>query len=293
MRPRTLAVIAAALLFALPAAAQKIAVKDLPPRYRTWIQEEVVYIISPKEKAVFLQLSNDREREMFIEAFWKARDTEPSTPENEVKIEHERRIKFANDNFGRGLEAGGWRSDRGRIYITLGEPKQIEKYENLSNVYPMLVWFYSGLTSPSLPSSFNIVFYKPNDAGDYVLYSPMKDGPQKLMPFYNGDMSSYIDAYRQLVEIEPRPTTSTATPSSRSRATRRGGPSSTISSSRAGSAWRGSGTSTGPHSRSTASSPAPAAGRSTSSTGRSRSSFRPSSSPRSRTAWSRSRTPSP
>ncbi|MCK7478451.1 MAG: GWxTD domain-containing protein [Candidatus Moduliflexus flocculans] len=93
-----------------------------------------------------MQLSNDREREMFIEAFWKARDTDPSTPENEVKIEHERRIRFANDNFGRGRDAGGWRSDQGRIYIMLGEPKQIEKYENLSNVYPMIVWFYSGLT---------------------------------------------------------------------------------------------------------------------------------------------------
>ncbi len=203
MRPKTIVLLAGALLFALPALAQKVAVKDLPPRYRDWLQQEVVYIISPKEKAVFLQLSNDREREMFIEAFWKARDADPSTPENEVKIEHDRRIKFANDNFGRGRDAGGWRSDQGRIYITLGEPKQIEKYENLSNVYPMIVWFYSGLTTPSLPSSFNIVFFKPNDAGDYILYSPMKDGPQKLMPFYNGDMSSYIDAYRQLMEIEP------------------------------------------------------------------------------------------
>lgn len=169
MRSRIPAVLAGVLLFALPAAAQKVAVKDLTPRYRDWLQEEVVYIISPKEKAVFLQLSNDREREMFIEAFWKARDTEPSTPQNEAKDEHYRRIKYANDNFGRGLDAGGWRSDRGRIYITLGEPKQIEKYENLSNVYPMLVWFYSGLTTASLPSSFNVVFYKPNDSGDYKI----------------------------------------------------------------------------------------------------------------------------
>jgi GWxTD domain-containing protein len=203
MRPRTIAVLAGVVLFALPAAAQKVAVKDLTPRYRDWLQEEVVYIISPKEKAVFLQLSNDREREMFIEAFWKARDPDPSTPQNETKDEHHRRIKYANDNFGRGLDAGGWRSARGRIYITLGEPKQIEKYENLSNVYPMLVWFYSGLTTPSLPSSFNVVFFKPNDSGDYILYSPMKDGPQKLLPFYNGDQTSYINAYRQLMEIEP------------------------------------------------------------------------------------------
>ena len=83
---------------------------------------------------------------MFITAFWKARDDDPNTPENKFKDEHYRRIEYANKNFGRGLKAGGWRSDMGRIYITLGEPKTIERYENESNVYPMIVWFYSGIT---------------------------------------------------------------------------------------------------------------------------------------------------
>jgi GWxTD domain-containing protein len=204
MRVRTIAVLAGALaLAALPAASQKISVKDLPTHYRSWLEEEVVYIISPKEKEVFLQLSNDRERAMFVEAFWKARDPDPQTPQNEYKDEHFRRIQYANNWFGRGYAAGGWRSAMGRTYIILGEPKQIEKYENLSNVYPMVVWFYSGLENPSLPSSFNVVFFKYIDAGDYVLYSPIRDGPQKLMPFYSGDMTSYEDAFRKLVEIEP------------------------------------------------------------------------------------------
>ncbi len=204
MRSRTFAILLGALaLAAAPAAAQKISVKDLPPHYRSWLEEEVVYIISPKEKEVFLQLSNDRERGMFVEAFWKARDTDPQTPRNEFKDEHYRRIQYANQWFGRGRTAGGWRSDQGRTYIILGEPKQIEKYENLSNVYPMVIWFYSGLENLSLPSSFNVVFYKHIDAGDYVFYSPLRDGPQKLMPFYNGDMTDYMSAFRQLSQIEP------------------------------------------------------------------------------------------
>ncbi|RPI98227.1 MAG: GWxTD domain-containing protein [Candidatus Aminicenantes bacterium] len=192
------------MLAALPAASQKVSVKDLTPRFRAWLEEEVGYIISPKEKAVFLQLGNDREREMFITAFWKARDDDPNTPENKFKDEHYRRIEYANKNFGRGLKAGGWRSDMGRIYITLGEPKTIERYENESNVYPMIVWFYSGLMGSGMPSTFNVVFFKKDSAGDYILYSPVRDGPQKLMPFYNGDMTNYLQAWGELRQIAPQ-----------------------------------------------------------------------------------------
>jgi hypothetical protein len=85
MRFEAIVLLCGVLLAALPAAGQKASVKDLPPRFRVWLEEEVVYIIGPKEKEVFLQFSNDRERDMFIEAFWKARDTDPATPQNELK----------------------------------------------------------------------------------------------------------------------------------------------------------------------------------------------------------------
>lgn len=199
MRSKLLALLVGALaMAALPAAAQKASVKDLPEKYRAWLQEDVVYIISPKERDVFLQLSNDREREMFINAFWKARDEDPSTPENKFKDEHYRRIEYANSHFGRGLKAGGWRSDMGRIYITLGEPRDIARYESETNLYPLQIWFYSGVEGAGLPNSFNVVFFKKDNAGDYVLYSPIRDGPQKLMPFYNGDMTNYLQAWGEL-----------------------------------------------------------------------------------------------
>lgn len=205
MRSKPIAILLFALMLgALPAAAQKLSVKDLPERYRRWLEEDVVYIISPREKSVFLQLATDREREMFIEAFWKARDEDPSTPENKAKDEHYRRIEYANKNFGRGLQAGGWRSDMGRIYITLGEPKTIEKYENESDVYPMIVWFYQGLTGGTVPNAFYVVFFKKDNMGDYILYSPIRDGPQKLMPFYNGDMSNPLQAWGELRQRMPQ-----------------------------------------------------------------------------------------
>jgi GWxTD domain-containing protein len=191
------------LLAAQAAVADKINVKDLPPKYRQWLEEEVVYIISPKEKDVFLQLTNDRERELFIAAFWKARNPDPDSEENSAKKEHYRRIEYANKWFGRGYAAGGWRSDMGRTYIMLGEPKTIDKYENERDLYPMIVWFYEGMQDQGLPNAFNVVFFKKDGAGDYVLYSPVRDGPMKLMPNYNGDMTSYQHAYEEMLDISP------------------------------------------------------------------------------------------
>ncbi len=178
-------------------------IKALPEKYKKWLEEEVVYIISPKEKEVFLSLENDRQREMFVEAFWKQRDPNPNTPENEFKDEHYRRIQYANKNYGKESPGAGWRSDMGRIYIILGEPQYTEKYENLSDLYPTIVWFYQGMAEYGLPNAFSVVFYKPEGTNEYVLYSPVKDGPQRLMPHYSGDMTDYIQAFQKLVSIEP------------------------------------------------------------------------------------------
>ncbi|MGB9835148.1 MAG: GWxTD domain-containing protein [Candidatus Saccharicenans sp.] len=178
-------------------------IKNLPEKYRRWLEEEVVYIISQKEKEVFLSLENDRQRDMFIEAFWKQRDPNPNTPENEFKEEHYRRIKYANDHFGKESPEPGWKTDMGRIYIILGEPKYIEKYENLYDLYPTIIWFYEGMAEYGLPNAFNVVFYKPDSTNEYKLYSPIKDGPQKLMPHYSGDMTDYAQAFQALSQIEP------------------------------------------------------------------------------------------
>ena len=189
-------------LSAALSAADKADVNKLPPHFKKWLTEEVVYIISPRERDVFLQLTTDRERDLFIEAFWKARNPNPNSPTNKVKDEHYRRIDYANRNFGRGLMAGGWRSDQGRIYIILGEPKQILRYENESQLYPLIIWFYEGMSEYNMPNAFNVVFFKDYGAGDYRLYSPVRDGPQKLMPNYAGDMSDSLTAFSALADID-------------------------------------------------------------------------------------------
>jgi GWxTD domain-containing protein len=92
--------------------------------YRRWLDQDVPYIITPEERAAFKQLSNDEERDQFIEAFWQRRDPTPDTLENEFKKEHYRRIAYANEHFGAGVP--GWKTDRGRIYIIHGAPDEIE-----------------------------------------------------------------------------------------------------------------------------------------------------------------------
>ncbi len=192
-------------LIILPSASSqtKKSPKDLPQQYRRWLEEEVVYIISPKERDVFLQLESDRERDIFIEVFWKQRDPNPNTLENEFKKEHYRRIDYANNWFGKDSPGPGWRTDMGRIYIILGEPYSIEKYESLTEVFPTIIWFYQGMTEYGLPNAFSVVFFKRSGIGEYELYSPIKYGPQFLLPNYMGDPRDYESAFNQLLKIEP------------------------------------------------------------------------------------------
>ena len=184
-------------------AQKKKSSKDLPPTYRKWLEEEVVYLITPKEKEVFLQLETDREREIFIDAFWKQRDSDPLTPENEFKVEHYKRIAYANQFLGKEGPGAGWRSDMGRFYIILGAPQQIERYENLTEIYPVVVWFYDGMAKYGLPNSFYLMFFKPSGTGEYELYSPVQDGPASLLIHYKGDVADYTSAYNELMNVEP------------------------------------------------------------------------------------------
>ena len=99
---------------------------ELSKTYKKWLNEDVVWIITDEERAAFKQLSNDEERDNFIEAFWQRRDPTPDTEENEYKEEHYRRISYANEHYAAGIP--GWKSDRGRIYIMYGPPDENESH---------------------------------------------------------------------------------------------------------------------------------------------------------------------
>jgi GWxTD domain-containing protein len=100
--------------------------KELETPFRKWLNEDVFYIITDEEKTAFKRLATDDEREQFIEQFWMRRDPTPDTQENEYKEEHYRRIAYSNERFASGIP--GWKTDRGRIYITFGPADEVEDH---------------------------------------------------------------------------------------------------------------------------------------------------------------------
>lgn len=153
---------------------------DLSSRHREWL-EMVTYIVEKDERRIFEGLSTEWQRDRFIEAFWKRRDPEPVTPENEFRFEYERRWEYVNDVFGRDTPVPGWRTDRGRVYLANGPPFQVHPYPNTQQLWPLEVWEYRDAPRPGMPSYYQIIFFKPRVFNEWRLYSPAVDGPTALV----------------------------------------------------------------------------------------------------------------
>jgi GWxTD domain-containing protein len=149
---------------------------ELETPYRKWLNEDVSYIITDEERAAFKQLQSDDQREQFIENFWLRRDPTPDTIENEFKEEHYRRIAYANDNYASGIP--GWKTDRGRIYITYGPPDEIEDHSSggfyerppeegggETSTYPFQQWRYRYIEG--VGSNIIIEFVDPTMSGEF------------------------------------------------------------------------------------------------------------------------------
>ncbi|MGH9323180.1 MAG: GWxTD domain-containing protein, partial [Vicinamibacteria bacterium] len=153
----------------------------LSPDHARWLEEEVAYVIAPREREVFEKLATREERERFIDVFWRRRDPDPATPENEFRVEHYRRRDHANHFFGRASGRDGFRTDRGRIYIVLGEPIEVRRFDAQDDIVPAELWFYRGEPGTGLPAHFYLLFFQKRYVGEYDLYSPAADGPDALV----------------------------------------------------------------------------------------------------------------
>ena len=144
--------------------------------YKDWISRDVAYIITPSEVKAFNKLVTDEERENFIENFWRRRDPDPDTEENEYREEYYERIAYANEKFTSGIP--GWKTDRGRIYITFGKPDSIESHPSggsydrpsyegggSTSTYPFEIWFYRHLDD--VGDGIEIEFVDPTGTGEY------------------------------------------------------------------------------------------------------------------------------
>jgi len=150
--------------------------KEIHGAYRTWLEQDVAYIISDEERKAFKSLSNDEEREAFIENFWLRRNPNPDSPENEFRDEHYRRIQYANDHFAAGKP--GWKTDRGHIYIAFGKPDSIDSHPSggaynrpieegggSTSTFPFEVWHYRYLEG--VGDNIDVEFVDSCQCGDY------------------------------------------------------------------------------------------------------------------------------
>ncbi len=127
--------------------------RELKGSYKTWVDQDVRWIITDQELQAFRSMSNDEERDQFIEAFWQRRNPNPDSPDNEFREQHYQRIAYANEHFAAGKP--GWRTDRGHIYIAYGKPDSIDSHPSGGNyerpmeegggntsTFPFEVWHY-------------------------------------------------------------------------------------------------------------------------------------------------------
>lgn len=176
----------------------------LPDEYRKWLEQEVVYIITERERDAFLDLEILGEWEAFANAFWRRRDPDPLTPVNEFKEEHYRRIEFANRHLGRESSVPGWMTDRGKMYIILGEPASREAFNSVGGLYPTDLWFYLAGGESGLPPIY-LLFFQEGAAGPYRLYNHAIDEPTDLISVvqYLDPENERLSLYQNLQNISP------------------------------------------------------------------------------------------
>ena len=159
-----------------PSGKARKVVGEVKEAYKKWRNTDVAYIITKEEKRAFDALTTDEERENFIENFWRRRDPNPDTEENEYREEYYERIAYANEKFTSGIP--GWKTDRGRTYIAWGKPDSVESHPSggsydrpsyegggSTSTYPFEIWFYRHLDN--VGDGIEIEFVDPTGSGEY------------------------------------------------------------------------------------------------------------------------------
>ncbi|HEX3101206.1 MAG TPA: GWxTD domain-containing protein, partial [Pyrinomonadaceae bacterium] len=159
-----------------PTTKARVVGKENSEIYKKWVNNDVAYIITNDEKKAFAALKSDEERENFIENFWRRRDPNPDTEENEYRDQYYERIAYANEHYASGIP--GWKTDRGRIYIAWGKPDSVESHPSggaydrpsyegggSTTTYPFETWFYRHLDN--VGDGIEIEFVDPTGSGEY------------------------------------------------------------------------------------------------------------------------------
>jgi len=149
---------------------------ELKGQYRKWLDEDVRWIITDQEAKTFKSLSNDEERDAFIEQFWQRRNPNPDSNDNEYRDEYYARIAYANEHFAAGEP--GWMTDRGHIYIAYGKADSVDSHPSggsyerpmdegggETSTFPFEVWHYRYLEG--IGDNIDIEFVDTCMCGEY------------------------------------------------------------------------------------------------------------------------------
>src|ERR1700744_571006 len=155
---------------------KKDVTRELRGQYKTWLEQDVRWIITPEEEKAFKSMTNDEERDQFIEQFWQRRNPNPDSPDNEFRDEHYARIAYANEHFAAGKP--GWMTNRGHIYIAFGKPDSIDSHPSggsyerpmeegggNTSTFPFEIWHYRYLEG--IGDNIDIEFVDTCLCGDY------------------------------------------------------------------------------------------------------------------------------
>ena len=159
---------------------ERIDRKDLPEDLQEWLAQ-VDVIITEDEEETFLRLESEFQREEFMKQFWLQRDPSAGTPQNEYYDEYQRRLEHVARMFSRDTPREGRETDRGRMYLMLGEPTTIKRLHNTREAVPVEIWWYHANPKLGIPPFFSLAFFQRSGLGEFQLYSPLMDGPLKLL----------------------------------------------------------------------------------------------------------------
>jgi len=152
----------------------------LSDAHRAWLEREVHFLISGRERDEFLALDTNEARDRFIETFWLRRDPTPGTARNESRERHLALLAEADRLFTLMGSRPGRLTERGRICQILGPPQSRSDFARANRLAPLELWHYTGVTQSFLPGTFYLIFFQ-GGFGDYRLWSPTADGPQALV----------------------------------------------------------------------------------------------------------------
>jgi VWFA-related protein len=145
--------------------------EQLAVKYQQWL-DDVELLITTAERAAFLDLEKDYQRDGFIYRFWEARNPYPGSSRNEFRQKWEARLEEARHEYGT------LNDDRARMFMLHGPPQTVTKTDCGMLFWPLEIW--QGYSGDNIHGSLLLLFWQRGAGGNYRLWRH-EDGYQQLL----------------------------------------------------------------------------------------------------------------